>query len=66
MSTFGMQMPGGRARRASLPDVYTALLGIATVALLIACAFVYVQGGKIGANGSAIGIQEEGNIAIER
>lgn len=59
-----MQMPGGRARRAALPDVYTALLGLATVALLAACAFVFVQGSKIGANGSAIGIHEPGQVSL--
>ena len=54
---FGMQMPGGRAKRASGPDVYTALLAVATVALLSASAIVFLYAGKIGKGGSAIALQ---------
>lgn len=64
MSQFGMQMPGGRARRASGPDVYTALLVVATVAMLAACVVVYMQAGQIGKGGSAIALQESGKVQL--
>lgn len=61
MSTqFGMQMPGGRGAGGSSLDVYTGLLLLAVVALGVACAVVFLQGGKIGKDGSAIGLHEEG------
>jgi hypothetical protein len=41
MSQFGMQMPGGRARRMASMDVYTGLLFCAVLALGVACGFVY-------------------------
>jgi len=64
MSQFGMQMPGGRARRSSLPDVYTGLLVVATAALLAACIVVFTQAGAVGKGGSAVGLQERGNIQL--
>lgn len=64
MSQFGMQMPGGRAKRASGPDVYTGLLVVATVAMLAACVVVFMQAGAIGKDGSAIGLQEPGNVKL--
>lgn len=60
MNQFGMQMPGGKARRGSSPDVFTALLFVATVSLLAACVMVYIHGSKIGPGGSAFKIHEEG------
>ncbi|MEN0020580.1 MAG: hypothetical protein AAF747_06835 [Planctomycetota bacterium] len=64
MSQFGMQMPGGRARQRPEPDVYTGLMVLATVALLAACALVYLQSVKIGPDGNAIGLQDESSIRI--
>ena len=64
MSRFGMQMPGGRVHRGASPDVYTALAVLATLALLTACVFVYVQGSKLSPKGDAISIQEPGRITL--
>ncbi len=65
MNQMGMQMPGGKARRGSSPDVFTALLFLATIMLLAACVMVYMQGSKIGPGGSAFKIQEEGKISFK-
>lgn len=65
MNQMGMQMPGGKVRRGSNPDVFTALLFLATILLLAACVMVYMQGSKIGPDGSAFGIQEEGSIKLK-
>ena len=61
-----MQMPGGRMRRGATPDVYTGLMALAVVALLAACAMVYMQGAKVGKDGSAIGLQEPDRIALKQ
>jgi hypothetical protein len=66
MSQFGMQMPGGRMRRGATPDVYTGLMALAVVALVAACAMVYMQGAKVGKDGSAIGLQEPDRIALKQ
>jgi hypothetical protein len=65
MSQFGMQMPGGRSRRSSMPDVYTGLLALATFALLAACIAVFTQAGSVGKDGSAVALQEPGNVRIQ-
>jgi hypothetical protein len=57
MSQMGMNMPG-QIRRGSAPmDVYTGILAFAVVALTAACVFVAMEGGKIGKDGSPIGLQ---------
>jgi len=66
MSQFGMQMPGGRLRRGASPDIYTALMGLAVVALLAACVFVFLQGSKVGPDGSAVGLQDPSRISLKR
>jgi len=53
---FGMQMPGGRARRGPALDVYTGLLLLAVIALGMGVAVAYTQGSKIGKDGSAMGV----------
>ncbi len=65
MGQFGMQMPGGRVSRSATPDVYTGLMGLAVVALLAACVMMYVQGSKLGADGSAIGLQDPSHISLK-
>lgn len=65
MSQFGMQMPGGRMRRGATPDVYTGLMALAVVALLAACALMYMQGAKVGVDGSAIGLQDPDRISLK-
>jgi hypothetical protein len=66
MNQFGMQMPGGKAKRGGSPDVYTALMFVAVVCLAVASAFVYVQGSKVGKEGSAFAIQEAGDIKLKQ
>ncbi len=65
MSQFGMQMPGGRMKRGATPDVYTGLMVLAVVALLAACALMYMQGAKVGVDGSALGLQDPDQISIK-
>ena len=64
MNQFGMQMPGGRTRKASGPDVYTGLLAVSVVALLAASGVVFVLGGTLGKGGSAIALKEPGNVQL--
>jgi hypothetical protein len=66
MSQFGMQMPGGRLRRGASPDVYSGLMGLAVLALLAACVMLYIQGSKVGADGSAIGLQDPTKISLKQ
>lgn len=66
MNQFGMQMPGGKSRRGASPDVFTALLFLSCAALLAACVMVFMQGSKIGPDGSAFKIQEEGRISLPK
>jgi hypothetical protein len=64
MSQFGMQMPGGRQSRSAAPDVYTALMFVAVVALGAACALLWIQASKVGVDGSPFKLQEEGRISL--
>lgn len=56
MSQYGMQMPGAHLQRGPTMNVYTGLLAAAVLALLAACAFVAIEGGKIGPEGNAFGV----------
>jgi len=60
MSQFGMQMPGGRAKSTPTLNVYTGLLFLAVAALATATAIVWIQGGKVGPDGNALALHEEG------
>ncbi len=53
MSQYGMQMPGSTLQRGPSLNVFTGLLALALVALIAACAIVFIQGAKIGPDGSA-------------
>ncbi len=66
MSQFGMQMPGGRARRAASPDVYTALAFVAMAFLLVACFMMWTAGSRVGKDGSPFGLQEQGKIQLRK
>lgn len=65
MSQFGMQMSGGRMKRGSTPDVYTALAAAATVALAVACAVMFNAASKVGKDGSPIGLQTPHDIKFQ-
>ncbi|MBX3389219.1 MAG: hypothetical protein KF691_07155 [Phycisphaeraceae bacterium] len=64
MSQFGMQMPGGRARRGSSLDVFTVLAFLAVVALAVACGVMWMAASKVGKNGNPFEMQEKGNITL--
>ena len=48
MSSFGMQMPGGRLKRSASMNIYTGLLFCAVLALAVACGFMWVAAKKVG------------------
>jgi len=64
MSQFGMQMPGGKPSRSSAPDVYTAMMVVATIALAAACAVVGLAGSKVGKDGNVFQVQDAGHIRL--
>lgn len=66
MSQFGMQLPGGRGKRAASLDVYTALAFIAVAFLATACVMMWVAGAKVGVDGSPFELQKPGSIALKK
>jgi hypothetical protein len=60
MSQFGMQMPGGRGRRAASMNVYTGLLFVTVIALGVACGFMWIAASKVGVNGNPFELQKTG------
>ncbi|MBL8762144.1 MAG: hypothetical protein JNL50_12670 [Phycisphaerae bacterium] len=66
MSQFGMQLPGGRAKRAASPDMFTALAFIAVAFLTAACAVMWQAASHVGKDGSPFQPQEAGNIVIKQ
>jgi hypothetical protein len=63
MSQMGMNLPGAARRRAATMDIYTGLLFVAVVALIAACAVVFINGSLIGKGGSAFGLQNSADGA---
>lgn len=53
MSQYGMQMPGSLQQRGASMNVFTGLLALAAVAMIAASAVLFLQGTKIGPDGSA-------------
>lgn len=66
MSQFGMQMPGGRHSRGPVPDVYTALMFVAVVALGAACAILWIAASKVGVDGKPFELQDPNRIQLKR
>lgn len=64
MADFGMQMPGGRMKRTASMNVYTGLAFVAVIALLVACAWMWTQAGKVGKDGSPFTFQEPGKVKV--
>lgn len=58
MNQFGMSMPGGQLQRTVSMNVYTGLLALSVLALIGACAFVYLQGAKVAPDGQPFKLQE--------
>lgn len=65
MSQFGMQLPGGQMQRGPVMNVYTGLMLMAVLALLAACILVFVNAGKVGKDGQALGLQEAGRLQVK-
>lgn len=65
MSQFGMQMPGGRGKRAAAMNIYTGLLCLAVVALAVAGGFMYLAAGKVGVNGQPFEFQQAGRVQLK-
>lgn len=59
-----MQMPGGQIHRGASMNVYTGLLFVAVIALIAACAWVYMQGRTIAPGGQPFKVQQEGQIQL--
>jgi hypothetical protein len=66
MSQFGMQMPGGQMQRGPSLNIYTGLLALAAVALVAACAYVYIQGAKVSPTGTPWDFQQQGKIEFKK
>ncbi|HLO40042.1 MAG TPA: hypothetical protein VK176_03400 [Phycisphaerales bacterium] len=65
MSQFKMQMPGGRARRAGGPDVYTAMAFVAVAFLAAACIIMWQAGMKVAPQDAGSPFQlHEGQIKL--
>jgi len=65
MSQFGMQMPGGRARKSASVNVYTGLLFCAVVALAVGCGFMYIAAAKVSPNpGNPFELQNAKSIKL--
>ncbi len=66
MSQFGMQMPGGRARRGSSPDVFTGLAALAVVFMAVACFAMYTAASKMSPKGSPFEFQDPKKITFQK
>jgi hypothetical protein len=65
MSQYGMQMPGGQARRGATMNIYTGLLFVATVALGAACVFVFLQSAQVSKDPSnPFSLQDSARITL--
>jgi hypothetical protein len=65
MSQFGMQMPGGRARKTDSMNVYSALAFIAFVSLAVACGYMWQAGSLVAKDGNPLtGLQEKGRVVL--
>ncbi|GMV27148.1 MAG: hypothetical protein AMXMBFR58_31790 [Phycisphaerae bacterium] len=66
MTQFKMQMPGGRARRAASPDVYTALAFAAVAFLIAACVIMWQAAMKVAPtdSGHPFVMQSSGDIKL--
>ena len=66
MSQFGMQMPGGRARRSAGVNVYTGLLFCAVVALAVGCGFMWIATAKVSpVAGNPFSLQQAKQIKLQ-
>lgn len=66
MSQFGMQMPGGRARRGSSPDLFAGLAAIAVVFMAVACFAMFKAATRVSPDGSPFSLQKPGEIKFQK
>jgi hypothetical protein len=66
MSQFGMQMPGGRARRGASPDMYAALAALAVLFMGVACFVMYQAASKISPDGTPFSFQDPKKISFQK
>ena len=66
MSQFGMQMPGGWARRGSAPDMYAALAALAVVFMSAACVALYTAACKLSPDGTPFSFQDPKKIQFQK
>jgi hypothetical protein len=66
MTQFGMQMPGGRAKRSASMDIYTALAFAAVVFLVVACVMMWQAASKVGKGGNPFELQKAGSIDLKK
>jgi len=66
MSQFGMQMPGGRARRGSSPDVFAGLAALAVIFMSVACFVMYKASIKVSPDGSPFSLQQPKAIKFQK
>ncbi len=66
MSQFGMQMPGGRAKKGGGVDLYTSLAFVALVFLAAGCVAMYFAAGKVSPTpGNPFELQKTGPMQVK-
>jgi hypothetical protein len=63
---FGMQMPGGRAKRGGSPDVFTGLAALAVLFLGVACFAMFQAASKVSPDGSPFSLQDPKKITLPK
>ena len=66
MSQFGMQLPGGRARRGSSPDVFAGLAALAVIFMAVACFVMFTAASKVSPDGSPFSLQDAKSIKFAK
>ena len=64
MSQFGMQMPGGRAKSGPTPDVFTALMFVAMLAMMVGCGVLYWANSQIAPTANPLSVQKPNSIQL--
>jgi hypothetical protein len=61
-----MQMPGGRVRRGSAPDVFAGLAALAVIAMAVACFVMFQAASKVSPDGSPFSLQDPKKITFKK
>ena len=65
MTQFGIHTPGGPQSKGNAPDVYTALMFLAVVAMGVAVAMLWIASSKVAPEGNPLKIQEPHKIHLK-